>query len=176
MDLKTILNDVEINDDDDDNLENDLKNNPNVKVHKKPIQLTDIERRSKTNHNKNNISESEINKLIDLEKEKIYNQSWNKLDNGSKINRFKKYALILKDKYELNDNELNKLNKLLITSCNKNKLNKNSDVLYDIDDTEIKNIKILEFNEDIRVFSLKINEVKSKAKNKSKTNIERFLK
>ena len=175
MDLKTILNDVDINDD-DDNPDNDLKNNPNVKVHKKPIQLTDIERRSKTNHNKNNISESEINKLIDLEKEKIYNQSWNKLDNGSKINRLKKYSLILKDKYDLNDNELNKLNKLLITSCNKNKLNKNSDVLYDIDDTEIKNIKILEFNEDIRVFSLKINEVKSKVKNKSKTNIERFLK
>ena len=174
MDLKTILNDVDIAD--DDNLESDLKNNPNVKVHKKPIQLTDIERRSKTNHNKNNISESEINKLIDLEKEKIYNQSWNKLDNGSKINRLKKYSLILKEEYNLNENELNKLNKLLIASCNKNKLNKNSDVIYDIDDTEITNIKILEFNEDIRVFSLKINEAKSKPKNKSKTNIERFLK
>jgi len=151
MDLKTILNDVDINND-DENPDSDLKNNPNVKVHKKPIQLTDIERRSKTNHNKNNISESEINKLIDLEKEKIYNQSWNKLDNGSKINRLKNYALILKDKYELNDNELNKLNKLLITSCNKNKLNKNSDVIYDIDDADIKNIKILEFNEETKNF------------------------
>ena len=174
MDLKTILNDVDIAD--DDNLESSLKNNPNVKVHKKPIQLKDIERRSKTNHDQNNISETEINKLIDLEKEKIYNQSWNKLDNGSKINRLKKYSLILKEEYNLNDNELYKLNKLLIVSCNKNKLNKNSDVIYDIDDAEISNIKILEFNEDIRVFSLKINEVKSKPKNKSKTNIERFLK
>ena len=173
MDLKTILNDVEIS---DDNLESNLKNNPNVNVHKKPIQLKDIERRSKTNHDKNNISETEINKLIDLEKGKIYNQSWNKLDNGSKINRLKKYSLILKEEHNLNENELNKLYKLLIASCNKNKLNKNSDVIYDIDDTEITNIKILEFNEDIRVFSLKINEVKSKAKNKSKTNIERFLK
>ena len=174
MDLKTILNDVDIND--SENPDSDLKNNPNVKVYKKPIQLTDIERRSKTNLNKNNISESAINKLIDLEKEKIYNQSWNKLDNGSKINRLKKYSLLLNDEHNLNDNELNKLNKLLITSCNKNKLNKNSDVIYDIDDADIKNIKILEFNEDIRVFSLKINEVKSKPKNKSKTNIERFLK
>ena len=173
MDLKTILNDVEIS---DDNLESSLKNNPNVKVHKKPIQLKDIERRSKTNHDQNNISETEINKLIDLEKGKIYNQSWNKLDNGSKINRLKKYSLILKEEHNLNENELNKLNKLLIASCNKNKLNKNSDVIYDIDDTEITNIKILEFNEDIRVFSLKINEAKSKPKNKSKTNIERFLK
>ena len=173
MDLKTILNDVEIS---DDNLESNLKNNPNVNVHKKPIQLKDIERRSKTNHDKNNISETEINKLIDLEKGKIYNQSWNKLDNGSKINRLKKYSLILKEEHNLNENELNKLNKLLIASCNKNKLNKNSDVIYDIDDTEITNIKILEFNEDIRVFSLKINEAKSKPKNKSKTNIERFLK
>ena len=122
MDLKTILNDVEILD--DDNLDSDFKNNPNVNVHKKPIQLKDIERRSKTNHNKNNISETEINKLIDLEKDKIYNQSWNKLDNGSKINRLKKYSLILKEEHKLNDNELNKLNKLLIVSCNKNKLNK----------------------------------------------------
>ena len=161
MDLKTILNDVDIAD--DDNLESDLKNNPNVKVHKKPIQLKDIERRSKTNHDQNNISETEINKLIDIEKEKIYNQSWNKLDNGSKINRLKKYSLILKGEYNLNDNELNKLNK-------------NSDVIYDIDNAEISNIKILEFNEDSRVFSLKINEVKPKPKNKSKTNIERFLK
>ena len=174
MDLKTILNDVDIAD--DDNLESDLKNNPNVKVHKKPIQLKDIERRSKTNHDQNNISETEINKLIDIEKEKIYNQSWNKLDNGSKINRLKKYSLILKGEYNLNDNELNKLNKLLTLSCNKNKLNKNSDVIYDIDNAEISNIKILEFNEDSRVFSLKINEVKPKPKNKSKTNIERFLK
>ena len=161
MDLKTILNDVDIAD--DDNLESDLKNNPNVKVHKKPIQLKDIERRSKTNHDQNNISETEINKLIDIEKEKIYNQSWNKLDHGSKINRLKKYSLILKEDYNLNDNELNKLNK-------------NSDVIYDIADAEISNIKILEFNEESRVFSLKINEVKLKPKNKSKTNIERFLK
>ena len=174
MDLKTILNDVDIAD--DDNLESDLKNNPNVKVHKKPIQLKDIERRSKTNHDQNNISETEINKLIDIEKEKIYNQSWNKLDNGSKINRLKKYSLILKEEHNLNENELNKLNKLLTLSCNKNKLNKNSDVVYDIDDADIKNIKILEFNEETKNFSLKINEVKSKAKNKSKTNIERFLK
>jgi len=173
MDLKTILNDVEIS---DDNLESNLKNNPNVNVHKKPIQLKDIERRSKTNHDQNNISETEINKLIDLEKGKIYNQSWNKLDNGSKINRLKKYSLILKEEHNLNENELNKLNKLLTLSCNKNKLNKNSDVIYEIDETEITNIKILEFNEDSRVFSLKINEAKSKPKNKSKTNIERFLK
>ena len=174
MDLKTILNDVDIAD--DDNLESDLKNNPNVKVHKKPIQLKDIERRSKTNHDQNNISETEINKLIDIEKEKIYNQSWNKLDHGSKINRLKKYSLILKEDYNLNDNELNKLNKSFILYCNKNKLNKNSDVIYDIADAEISNIKILEFNEESRVFSLKINEVKLKPKNKSKTNIERFLK
>ena len=174
MDLKNILNDIEIND--DENPDSDIKNNPNVKVHKKPVQLKDIERRSKTNHSKNSISESEINKLIDLEKEKIYNQSWNKLDNGSKINRLKKYSEKLKEEYDLNDNELNKLNKLLITNCNKNKLNKNSDIIYNINNAEINNIKILEFNKDLRNFSLKFAEVKSKPKNKSKTNIERFLK
>ena len=47
-DLKNILHEVieDINDDENDI---NLKNNPNVNVHKKPIQLTEIEKRSKSN-------------------------------------------------------------------------------------------------------------------------------
>ena len=69
MDLKNILNDIEIND--DENPDSDIKNNPNVKVHKKPVQLKDIERRSKTNHSKNSISlvTTHFNYLTRLAKE-----------------------------------------------------------------------------------------------------------
>ena len=169
MDLKNILDEPE---------KIDLKKNPNVKVHKKPIQLKDIENRSKTNLNKNtkDISESDINKLIDLEKDKIYNQTWTKLDNGSKINKLQEYSIKLSLEYELNDNQKNKLTKLLINACNKGKLNKISEVEYDKDNCEITNIKILIFNSDLKSFSLKLSENKSKSKNSSKSNIERLLK
>ena len=169
MDLKDILEENENN--------NDLKNNPNVKVHKKPIQLKDIENRSKTNLNNNkDISDCDINKLIDLEKDKIYQQTWTKLDNGSKLNKLQEYSIKLSVEHELNDNQKNKLIKLLTNACNKGKLNKISEVEYDKESCEIINIKVLIFNSDLKTFSLKISENKSKSKNSSKSNIERLLK
>jgi hypothetical protein len=171
MDLKNILDESEkIN----------LKKNPNVKVYKKPIQLKDIENRSKTNLNgikdNNDISDCDINKLIDLEKDKIYQQTWTKLDNGSKLTKLQEYSIKLSVEHELNDNQKNKLMKLLINACNKGKLNKISEVEYDKDNCKITNIKILIFNSDLKTFSLKISENKSKSKNSSKSNIERLLK
>ena len=56
------------------------------------------------------------------------------------------------------------------------KLNKISEVEYDKDNCEITNIKILNFNSDLKTFSLKFSENKSKTKNSSKSNIERLLK
>ena len=89
MDLKDILEENENN--------NDLKNNPNVKVHKKPIQLKDIERRSRNSMQKKTteLSETDINKMIDAEKDKKYNQIWTRLDNGSKLNRLLLYSVFL---------------------------------------------------------------------------------
>ena len=168
MDLKNIL-------DESDKI--NLKKNPNVKVHKKPIQLKDIENRSKTNLNNNkDISDCDINKLIDLEKDKIYQQTWTKLDNGSKLNKLQEYSIKLSIEHELNDNQKNKLIKLLTNACNKGKLNKISEVEYDKESCEIINIKVLIFNSDLKTFSLKISENKSKSKNSSKSNIERLLK
>jgi hypothetical protein len=168
MDLKNILDESDIS----------LKNNPNVKVHKKPIQLKDIENRSKTNNNKNtkDISESDINKLIDLEKQQIYNQTWTKLDNGSKINRLQKFSEKFCLENELSEKDNNKLQKILINACNKGKLNKISDIDYDKDICEIKNIKNLIYNSDLKTFSLKFSENKSKSKSSSKSNIERLFK
>ena len=168
MDLKNIL-------DESDKI--NLKKNPNVKVHKKPIQLKDIENRSKTNLNNNkDISDCDINKLIDLEKDKIYQQTWTKLDNGSKLTKLQEYSIKLSIEHELNDNQKNKLIKLLTNACNKGKLNKISEVEYDKESCEIINIKVLIFNSDLKTFSLKISENKSKSKNSSKSNIERLLK
>ena len=110
MDLKNILEENE-----------DIKNNPNVKVHKKPIQLKDIERRSRNSMLKKDtdLSETDINKIIDAEKGKIYNQTWTRLDNGSKLNRLLLYSEKCKEDYELSENEHKKLQKLLINAINK---------------------------------------------------------
>ena len=55
MDLKNILEENE-----------DIKNNPNVKVHKKPIQLKDIERRSRNSMLKKDtdLSETDMRALV----------------------------------------------------------------------------------------------------------------
>ena len=168
MDLKNIL---EEND-------NDLKKNPNVKVHKKPIQLKDIERRSRNSMLKNDseLSETDINKMVDDEKGKKYHQTWTRLDNGSKLNRLLLYSQKCKEDYELTDNEFKKLQKLLINAINKNKFSKISEINYDKENGIISDIKVLEFNEDTRVFNLKFQETKSKPKSGSKSNIERLLK
>tara|TARA_B100001094_G_C17683545_1_gene554571 strand:- start:8 stop:517 length:510 start_codon:yes stop_codon:yes gene_type:complete len=168
MDLKNIL---EEND-------NDLKKNPNVKVHKKPIQLKDIERRSRNSMQKNDseLSETDINKMVDDEKGKKYHQTWTRLDNGSKLNRLLLYSQKCKEDYELTDNEFKKLQKLLINAINKNKFSKISEINYDKENGIISDIKVLEFNEDTRVFNLKFQETKSKPKSGSKSNIERLLK
>lgn len=163
MDLKNIL--------EDDN----IKNDPNVKVYKKPMQLKDIERRSRTNLSKTN-DNIDINSYIDKEKENIFHQTWTKLNNGSKLNRINIFVSELKIKHNLSDNETNDLSLLLVNACNKNKLNKINDVIYDKEQAKIKDIKILQYDNKLNKFSLSIEKVKSKPKSKSKSNIEKLLK
>ena len=164
MDLKNILDNEEIIE----------EKNENIQKHKKPIQLKEIERRSRSN----NIEKStnfDLHKLIDEEKKSIYNKPWNKLEPGLKINRLNLFVEELKNKYDLNTLQKMNLHELLIKNCEKNKLNKNSEVIYNIEESTISEIKILVFNEKNKTFSLSFPEIKHKTKNKSKSNIERLL-
>ena len=160
MDLKGILDDNE-------------EPNKNIKVYKKPVQLKDIERRSKTNSTVSD-NEKDINEYIDNEKNNIYNKSWSKLNNGSKLNRLKLHINILEDKYTLSNEEKTELSLLLINALKKSKLNKVSELVYDSELGEIQEIKALSFNEETRKFTLKTTEQKHKPK-KSKSNIDKLL-
>ena len=160
MDLKGILDDNE-------------EPNKNIKVYKKPVQLKDIERRSKTNSTVSD-NEKDINEYIDNEKNNIYNKSWSKLNHGSKLNRLKLHINILEDKYTLSKEEKNDVSLLLINALKKNKLNKVSELIYDPELGEIQEIKALSFNEETRKFTLKTTEQKHKPK-KSKSNIDKLL-
>ena len=150
----------------------------NIRVHKKPIQLRDIENRSANNMlEKQNESDESMRKLLNKEKKDSFKKPWNKLDNGMKLNRLKNYIQNEKLKNELNDDETQCLSKLLHGAYKNSKLNKNNDVIYNIETCEIESIKELIYNSDDKQYILKIKEVK-KGKNasKSRSNIDRFLK
>jgi len=170
MDLKGVLNEKE---------EIKKENDSSVRVHKKPIQLRDIENRSSTNRKTSLSHESDekIKKLLNKEKKQYYKQPWNKLDNGMKINRLKMFIDSEKEKNTLNDSQTENLKNLLITSCTSGKLNKSSDIIYNKEEGFIESIKILKYNEDQKEYKLQYPDNKKKnSSSKSKSNIDRFLK
>ena len=175
MDLKVVLNEKEEVVDDE---KGEGKDNP-VRVHKKPIQLRDIENRSSSNRKSclSHESDGEIKKMLNKEKKQYYKQAWNKLDNGMKINRIKLFVESEKDKNSLDEGQTDTLRKLLITTCTSGKLNKSSDISYNKEEGYIVNIKILKYTESSKEYKIQINESKKKqSSSKSKSNIDRFLK
>ena len=169
MDLKNVLKDK------------DKETNDNIRKHKKPMQLRDIESRSTSKHKKiveDFKTDEDIEKMLEDEKKSIYLKPWNKLDNGHKLNRIKKYISSLKEEYDLNENDIKKTQKLLMNACNENKLNRISDIDYNKEEGYINKIKILEINEKDgkKQILLKLVEQKTKSTPKSKSNIDRFLK
>ena len=168
-DLKIILKDKETNEE---------KNiyETNLRKHKKPIQLRDIENRSASRFTSKTETPENIKQLLNKEKNNIFKQSWNRLDNGMKLNRIKIFIESETKQKDLSKEQQENLKNLLNHAIQNNKLNKNTDVNYDKNECKIINIKNLCYKDD--KYNLSFNEVIKKLKkaNKSKTNIERFLK
>ena len=162
MDLKEILDDKP------------KKQSNKQGVYKKSMQLKDIERRSKTNTTLK-VTKGNIDSVMNDEINTLYNKKWNKLDVGCKINRLKKFSLMKQKELNLDTNQLNQLNILLKTNCQKSNLNRNSDINYDIEKMEIIDIKILNFNDDTKTFSLNISHKKKETVKKSKSNLDKFF-
>lgn len=149
----------------------------NVTIHKKPIQLRDIENRSssKTRLDKCESSKEEIIELLNKEKDHIYKQNWNKLERGMKINRIKEFIQRETKEKSLTKIQSVQLNEILISACSNNKLNRVSDVNYNKEEGTIVSFKNLSFENN--TYQLKINETKKhKPSGKPKSNIDRFLK
>ncbi len=144
MDLKGVLN------------EKKTTKPETIRKHKKPMQLRDIENRSSSNKHQENINTDEdIELLIEKEKKEIYKKKWNKLDLGLKLNRLNLFITTFETE---NEDQTNQLNNILMSACKSGKLNKNSDIIYDIETCEIKEIKVLKKVND--KFILDIVEVK----------------
>ena len=107
MDLKNILtNDV---------------GEENVSIKKKTKYVPNISNnQNNSNNNSNNYSnKSEIDDLLEKEKNNLYKNPWNKLDNTTKNNLFKQYILLEKESHSLDDNQTSILHKLLIKNIKK---------------------------------------------------------
>ena len=114
-------------------------------------------------------------KLIQNEKKLVYNQSWNKLDKGLKINRLKDFVQREGQTRSLKNVQKEELKQLLISACKNNRLNRLSDINYNIEEGRIESIKVLDYKDDSG-YILKLPEIKpAKTSGKSKSNIERFI-
>ena len=112
---------------------------------------------------------------IEKEKKNRFKNSWIKLDKGSKFNRLQIFIDGEQDKNNLNDNETNKLQKLLFHLCENDSLNKTMDVDYDQNTGIVNFIKNLKYNEDKKYYSYDLPKKTIKSPSKSKSNIDRHF-
>tara|TARA_Y100001935_G_scaffold200908_1_gene169266 strand:+ start:6352 stop:6867 length:516 start_codon:yes stop_codon:yes gene_type:complete len=146
-----------------------------IRVHKKPMQLRDIESRSSNTNRDHKIETPEnIKKLLNEEKDNIFKQPWNRLDMGMKLNRLRQFSeSVAKDK-KLSKEKQEELRKILVDACRSNKLNKINDIDYDTEECKINSIKYLDIKD--QKISFSTNDVKkAKKTTKTKSNIDRLL-
>ena len=146
------------------------------KKHKKPMQLRDIENRSSSSNRISSKTETheDIDQLLNKEKDNIFNQTWNRLDTGMKLNRIRLFTETEGKDKGLTKDKQEGLRKLLGDNCRGNKLNKNTDVIYNSEECRIIKIKNLKYKDG--KYSITSNEVKRvKKTTKSKSNIDRFI-
>ena len=146
----------------------------NVNIKKKPKYIPNISNNNNKNDSNNYSKKSEIDELLEQEKNNLYKNPWNKLDNTTKNNLFKKYILLEKDTHSLDEDQTNILHNLLIKNIKK--INKNSDVDYNSEEGVLNKIHILSYDTSNKSFSLNFTQKKSKSATKSKSNLDKFMK
>ena len=169
-DLKNILKDESV-----EKTQTQTKEEATVRVHKKPMQLRDIESRSSNTNREHKIETPEhIKQLLNEEKDQIFKQPWNRLDMGMKLNRIRLFSEEHAKEHKLSKEKQEELRKLLVDACRGNKLNKIIDVIYDTELCGITSIKNLEIKDGKIGFT--IGEAKKPKKTtKTKSNIDRLL-
>lgn len=118
----------------------------------------------------------DILNIIETEMTDTKNKSWSKLNKSQKRDKINNFV----DSYELEgesiDERRNELRDLLTTGLKYNRLNKQSEVKYNIQIGEIESINILEINNN--QFELKKQKPKTKSninKTTPKSNIDRIV-
>ena len=167
-DLKNILKDESAE-------KTQTKEEPVVRVHKKPMQLRDIESRSSnTNREHKHETPEHIKQLLNEEKDQIFKQQWNRLDMGMKLNRIRLFSEEQAKEHKLSKEKQEELRKILVDACRGNKLNKITDVVYDNELCGITSIRNLEIK-DGKIGFIIGEAKKPKKTTKTKSNIDRLI-
>lgn len=150
--------------------------------YKKPMELTELEHRTSILNKKRRSKPSESEEVndilpfIDKDITNIYKTTWNKLEKGQRLNRVNKYIDLLIEKELLDEIKCKRLRTILHTHISSGKINKNTEVKYDSEKCEIDNIKGLVINKVDGTYKFTLDRSKkSKPANKSKSNVDRFL-
>ena len=100
---------------------------------------------------------TELEKMLNAERDTNKKSTWNKLDKSTKLIRIKEYC----DNYDCSDEEKKQILHLLTSALESNKLQKIKDVIYDIDKQEIKSIPLLLKQDDRYLIKVKTSVYKS---------------
>ncbi len=115
------------------------------------------------------------------EKESNKNKPWSKLSKSSKLKKINQYVITYSEEKKLNEEQTKELKIYLLKSLERKKLQRQKDVVYDIETNAIKSITSLIFNKTTNKFTLKRSDkrtstLKSLAPKKIKKKIKKIKK
>lgn len=120
---------------------------------------------------KNETNESTLNNFLEKDITKNKNEVWSKLTKTEKIKKINKYIdEIMREKYDLTDEEVVQGKRFLLMLLERKRLSKNNDLEYDKEKGLINNIDFIMFNKSNRKFLVNKDKINSSLSNKSKTN------
>lgn len=149
------------------------------KQYKKPMELTELEHRTSILNKKRRTPVSNSKEVIDIlpfidqDLDNIYKTTWNKLEKGQRLNRINLFIEEL-NKKGLTELKCKRLKCILHNHICNGKINKNTDVDYNEETCLIVDIKGLNIIDNSFKFTLEKSK-KTKSSNKSKSNIDRFM-
>lgn len=115
-------------------------------------------------------------KVIESEKNNRFKKKWSKLEKGDKLNRLQLFIEEQSEANELDEKQKASLEKLLSNAFQKNNISKNSEIEYCVDSAKILSITNLEYDEEKKEYSIKIQKKITKTpSSKSKSNIDRHF-
>ncbi len=92
------------------------------------------------------------------EKESNKNKPWSKLSKAIKLKKISQYVITYSEEKKLNEEQTKELKSYLLKCLERKKLQRQKDVIYDIETNIIKSITSLIFNKTTNKFTLKRND------------------
>jgi len=114
-------------------------------------------------------------KAIDSEKNNRFKKSWSKLEKGNKLNRLNLFIEDEIKKNDLDEDQSNKLKKLLNNLFFKSIFSKSTEIEYCEETTKILTIKNLKYDEEKKEYIFNLPKKTIKTINKSKSKIDRHF-